>query len=280
MKRVILSLNYDQEHLNVFTLRHEVNSESPWIVILPGLDDSILYYSNLFDRIKEELPNWNILAIDLKGQGETLKENGKVRELKVPIAKQASLVKQALDQENIQKCFVIGLSYAATVSLKTAIDCHDRVIGLGLIAPYVTNFKSYKKGLYGLYYHALSKHPAKKLIAMMGLPIYFSLAKFENRLNRNTLWDDVKLAALRKLTMGVLDFDTTKELKHIHQIEKGVHLLCGFDDSVIPITAHKNFYHEIPAGIEKTFSLEEGVGHRIFEEHPDVASHWIAKIVS
>lgn len=280
MERVTFPIRLKNESIDLFGLRHIHAKEKPWVVILPGLDDSILFYNRLFETLKKDLPGWNILALDLKGQGETLKQNPKMRDLKVSIAYQASLVKQVLEEQKIESCFVIGLSYAGAVSLKISIECRERVKGLGLIAPYVSNFKAFKKGFQGLYYHLLSKHPAKKAIAMMGLPFYFSIAKYENRLNQNTLWDDIKLSALSKLTMGVLEFDTNEEIKRIDSIPKGVHFLCGFDDKVIPITAHKNLYHQIPANVEKTFSLEENVGHRIFEEHPEVASHWISKIVS
>ncbi|MAZ48643.1 MAG: hypothetical protein CME65_08765 [Halobacteriovoraceae bacterium] len=280
MERVTFPIRLKDETIDLFGLQLKHDKEKPWIIILPGLDDSILFYNRLFENLRKDLPNWNILALDLKGQGETLKQNTKIKDLKVPITYQASLVKKVLEEQQIENCFVIGLSYAGAVSLKVSIECRERVKGLGLIAPYVSNFKAFKKGLQGLYYHMLSKHPAKRAIAMMGLPFYFSLAKYENRLNQNILWDDMKLSALSKLTMGVLEFDTNEEIKKIDSIPKGIHLLCGFDDKVIPITAHKNLYHQIPDSIEKTFSLEENVGHRIFEEHPDVASHWISKIVS
>lgn len=279
MERVIYQLDSQSEQIILFGLKHEQDSQMPWIVILPGLDDSVLYYKNLFDHLKKELPNYNLLALDLKGQGETLKQNKKIRQMKVSIDHQAKLVQKVLRELNIRNFFIIGLSYAGAVSMRLG-NLEKNVLGIGLIAPYVSHFKTYKKGLTGLYYQIIEKHPAKKLIALTGLPFYFSTAKYENRLNKNTLWDHHKLSALSKLTLGVLDFDTEEEIRKINRMEKGIHFLCGFDDQVIPIAAHKDLYKKISNEVEKTFSLEEGVGHRIFEEHPEVASHWIAKIVS
>ena len=225
-------------------------------------------------------PNWDVLAIDMRGQGLTLAKEHRVGQFKVKINEQSKLIEKVLEKLEITECFVIGLSYAGAVSLDLALTCPDRVLGLGLIAPYVTNFKTYKKGMTGIYYHLLDKHPAKQALAVIGLPLYFHMAKYDHRLNSNKNWDFNEMDALTKLTLGVLEFNTKEALAKLHDLPLGIHLLCGFHDRVIPISAHKQFYHNIPTHLTRTFSLEEDVGHRIFENHPEVAADWVQRLLT
>ncbi len=249
------------------------------IFVLPGLDDSVSYYQAMLGLLAEHNPSWNVIAVDLRGQGLTLHKERKIAQMKIKIEEQTQIVNEIFKQERISECFVIGLSYAGAVTLQLARENKSIIKGIGLIAPYVTNFKSYKRGVTGLYYTLLDKHPAKGLISMMSLPFYFQMAKYEHRLNLNKNWTSREMNALTKLTLGVLEYNTEEAVEDLGELSLGIHILCGFDDQVIPISAHKNFYHNIPNHLHKTFSLEEGVGHRIFERHPAIAADWVHRVL-
>ena len=266
--------------LEVAGFQYKKEDQNKTILVLPGLDDSVSYYQSMLNLLIDHNPGWNLLALDLRGQGQTLHNERNISQMKIKIEEQTAIVKNILEQESITECFVIGLSYAGAVSLQLALENPDTIKGIGLIAPYVSNFKAFKRGLTGIYYTILDKHPAKGLFAMMGLPLYFNIAKYEHRLNINKTWTQKEVKALTKLTLGVLEYNTEQALDNLHEMPLGVHLLCGFDDKVIPISAHKKFYHHIPTHLNKTFSLEEGVGHRIFERHPDVAAEWVHRVLN
>ena len=272
----------DKFSLEVCGFKHkssQAGEKNKTIFVLPGLDDSVSYYQAMLGLLAEHNPTWNVIAVDLRGQGLTLNKERKISQMKIKIEEQTKIVAQVFEQEKIQECFVIGLSYAGAVTLQLARENKEIIQGIGLIAPYVTNFKSFKRGFTGLYYTMLDKHPAKGLISMMSLPFYFQMAKYEHRLNLNKNWTSKEMNALTKLTLGVLEYNTEEAVDDLGELPLGIHLLCGFDDRVIPISAHKKFYHNIPEHLHKTFSLEEGVGHRIFERHPAIAADWVHRVL-
>ena len=268
--------------LSVHTIygeHHQNCSSVGTIVILPGLDDSVFQYETAFNLFRKYNPNWSILGIDLRGQGKTRDDEGNIYSSKVSIDEQAQILEKVLEKNNLSSVFIIGLSYGGGIALHYTSKFPLRVLGLGLIAPYVTNFKAYKPGLTGLYYGFSNYNPFIKILSRLGLPPYFLGAKIKGRLNHQTNWTHSRMCALTKLTLGILDLNTDKTLKKIEHLPIGIHILTACQDTVVPIAAHRHFYNKIPKHIPKSFSLEDGIGHRVLQQHPKQASLWIHRLL-
>lgn len=249
------------------------------IVILPGLDDSVFHYETAFNYFRTYNPEWGILGIDLRGQGKTRDDEGNIYSSKITLEEQTEILDQILEKNKIDSAFIVGLSYGGGVALQYAKDYPARVLGLGLIAPYVTNFKAYKAGLTGIYYGLSFYNPFYKMLSKYSLPPYFMSAKIKGRLNPQTNWTSQRMKALSKLTMGILDLNTDKVLDEMTYLPIGIHLLTACQDTVVPIAAHRHFYNRIPKNILKSFSLEDGIGHRVLQQHPKQASMWIHRLL-
>lgn len=253
--------------------------EEKTIVVLPGLDDSVYCYEKAFNLIREFNPDWSILGIDLRGQGHTREDEGMIPLTRIPLDDQAELLESILKEKSKERIFLVGLSYGGGVALHYTSHFSRRVLGLGLIAPYVTEFKSYKPGIVGLYYFLTFLNPFHKRLSAYALPSYFNLAKLRGRLNPNVSWTPNNLAALSKLTLGILDLDTDKTLDEIPHLPYGIHILSACQDTVVPIAAHRHFYNRIPKSMDKSFSLEDGIGHRVLQDHPKRAARWLHRII-
>ncbi len=250
------------------------------ILLLPGLDDSVFEYKKTIRMIMEKNPEWNLLALDLRGQGKTFEGEKQVTTNKITLDQQAALIKKALTTMNISKVFIIALSYGAGVCFKYSDLFPEDVEGMGLIAPYVSKFKNHLPGISGLYYGLLHMNPFYKKISEFGLPMYFLNARIKGRLNPRFSWTPSRMQALTKLTLGIIDLDTDAVVSKFKSMPKGVHLLTACEDKVIPISAHRHLYNTIPRQMNKSFGLEEGIGHRVLVEHPKEAANWVHRILS
>lgn len=250
------------------------------IVVLPGLDDSVFFYQRAFEMILKHNPEWSILGIDLRGQGHTRDSEGHISDERITLESQCELLDQILRRYEFKEVFLVALSYGAGVALKFCELHPGRIQGLGLIAPYVTNFKAYRPGLTGLYYSLISLNPLVKPFSKYGLPSYFLSAKLKGRLNQDANWTPLRMSALPKLTLGIIDLDTDKTLDQMRSLPIGIHLLTACEDVVVPIAAHRHFYNRIPKNIEKSFSLEDGIGHRVLQDHPRQAAYWVSRILT
>jgi pimeloyl-ACP methyl ester carboxylesterase len=250
------------------------------ILLLPGLDDSVFEYKKTIRLIMEKNQEWDLLALDLRGQGKTFESEKNVSTQKIPLDQQASLIKKTLTSFDIEKVFIIALSYGAGVCFKFTDLFPENVEGMGLIAPYVSKFKNHLPGLSGLYYSLLQLNPFYKKISEVGLPMYFLNARIKGRLNNTFNWTPARMQALTKLTLGIIDLDTDQVVEKFKFMPKGVHLLTACEDKVIPISAHRHLYNTIPRNVTKSFGLEEGIGHRVLVEHPKEAANWVHRILS
>lgn len=258
---------------------HPNEDDDKTIVVLPGLDDSVFYYERAFNLIREFNPEWSLLGIDLRGQGATRDEEGMIPAMKITLDEQADLLEAILSHLGKKKVFLVGLSYGGGVALNYSSHYGSRVLGLGLIAPYVSDFKSYKPGLTGLYYFLVSLNPFTSKVTPYSLPFYFQTARLKGRLNPSTNWTPQRMNALTKLTLGILDLDTDKTLDETPHLPLGIHLLTACQDTVVPIAAHRHFYNRIPKSMDKSFSLEDGIGHRVLSDHPKRAARWLHRII-
>lgn len=249
------------------------------IVVLPGLDDSVFFYERAFNLFREFNPEWSLLGIDLRGQGSTRDEEGLIASSKITLDEQAELLESILSHLGKERVFLVGLSYGGGVALNYTGHFSKRVLGLGLIAPYVSDFKSYKPGITGLYYFLTSLNPFTPKVTPYSLPYYFQMARLRGRLNPEVNWTPQRMSALTKLTLGILDFDTDKALDETPHLPLGIHLLTACQDTVVPIAAHRHFYNRIPKSMDKSFSLEDGIGHRVLSDHPKRAARWLHRII-
>jgi pimeloyl-ACP methyl ester carboxylesterase len=258
---------------------HSPQEEEKTIVVLPGLDDSVFFYEKAFNLIREFNPEWSLLGIDLRGQGKTRDDEGLIPNSCITLDEQAHLLEAILENRQKKKIFLVGLSYGGGIALHYTGHYSQRVLGLGLIAPYVTDFKSYKPGIAGLYYFLGSINPLTKRLSPYTLPYYFQLARLKSQLNPNVNWTPNRMHALTKLTLGILDLNTDKTLDETPHLPLGIHLLSACQDTVVPIAAHRHFYNRIPKSMEKSFYLEDGIGHRVLSDHPKRAARWLHRIL-
>jgi len=276
-----------REEFDVYTLfgpakspaMEQERQEERTIVLLPGLDDSVFQYEEAFNSIRRVNPRWSILGIDLKGQGKTCDNDHSVSLKPIRLENQTDILNQVITFYELKNIFIVGLSYGAGISLQFASEHPQNVSGLGLIAPYVSEFKTYKPGLAGLYYFLTFLNPFTPKLTGYSLPYYFASARLRGRLNPLVKWSPQKMRALSRLTMGILKLDTDKALDKLAHLRGGVHLLCACQDSVVPIGAHRHFYNRIPNSMDKSFSLEEGIGHRVLSEHPRQAAKWLNRVL-
>ncbi len=273
-----LQAQVGNKHIEVHTFESIHSSRA--IVVLPGLDDSVFFYRRAFEMILKHNPEWSLLGIDLRAQGQTRDSEGFINEECITLESQCDLLDQVLEHYQFEEIFLVALSYGAGVAMKYCEQGSTPIHGLGLIAPYVTNFKSYRPGPTGLYYSLISLNPLAKYFSKYGLPSYFLSAKLKGRLNRDANWTPQRMSALSKLTLGIIELDTDKSLDQLKELPIGVHLLTACEDSVVPIAAHRHFYNRIPKNIEKSFSLEDGIGHRVLQEHPRQAAYWVGRILT
>lgn len=253
--------------------------EAKTILLLPGLDDSVFLYEKAIDLIRSKNPEWSVLGIDLRGQGKTCDQDRSTSIKPISLDQQEDIIKKVTDSYQLTSMFIVGLSYGAGISLHFAGHNPEKVLGLGLIAPYVSEFKTYKPGLPGLYYFLTFLNPLTPKLTPYSLPFYFFNARLKGRLNPNVKWTPKKMKALTRLTLGILRLNTDETLDELAHLPAGVHLMCACQDSVVPIGAHRHFYNRIPASMEKSFSLEDGIGHRVLSEHPRQAAQWLNRIL-
>ena len=247
------------------------------LLVLPGLDESIDDYHNFFSELTSTLPEYSLLSVDLRGQGKTLDSEERFQSLSITIDHQISIVKNLLQDFAIDSVFIVGLSYGAGVGLCLANQV-DNVEGLALLAPYVSKFKNFNRGLSGVWYTLAHMNPFYKTLSYFSLPFYFQLASAKGRLNPAVKWDPKRMTALTKLSTGIMRISTTKEARKLKGLSKGVHFLIGKKDDLVSVRAVEHLLKQIQTEKKSLEIIPEG-GHRLLINDYKACSYWIAGIV-
>jgi pimeloyl-ACP methyl ester carboxylesterase len=247
------------------------------LLVLPGLDESIDDYHNFFSELTSTLPEYSLLSVDLRGQGKTLDSEERFQSLSITIDHQISIVKNLLQDFAIDSVFIVGLSYGAGVGLCLANQV-DNVEGLALLAPYVSKFKNFNRGLSGVWYTLAHMNPFYKTLSYFSLPFYFQFASAKGRLNPAVKWDPKRMTALTKLSTGIMRISTTKEARKLKGLSKGVHFLIGKKDDLVSVRAVEHLLKQIQTEKKSLEIIPEG-GHRLLIHDYKACSNWIAGIV-
>jgi alpha-beta hydrolase superfamily lysophospholipase len=251
--------------------------DSETILVLPGLDESITDYQDIFEKLKIKMPGHSILAIDLRGQGQTLKNEIKFHPLTVSIDQQNYIISEIVNELSIKSILILGLSYGAGVGLYFA-NRSEKVKGLFLLSPYVSKFKNYQPGFTGLWYSLIHLNPFYRAISFFTLPFYFQVAKNRGRLNPLTNWDQKKLGALTKLSTGIMQLSTTKEVENLRPLNYGFNILIGEKDDLVSISAIKFLMNKVKME-NKSLLVLPNLGHRLIINHSEECSNWISGII-
>jgi len=247
------------------------------LLVLPGLDESIDDYQNFFKELTLILPEYSLLSIDLRGQGKTLDDEDRFQSLCITMDHQISIVKTLLADLSVESVFIIGLSYGAGVGLCLANQL-DNVEGLALLAPYVSKFKNFNRGLSGLWYTLAHMNPFYKTLSYFSLPFYFQLAQARGRLNPAVKWDPKRMTALTKLSTGIMRISTTKEARKLKSLSKGVHVLIGKKDDLVSVRAVEHLLKQIQTENKSLEIIPEG-SHRLLINDYKACSNWVAGIL-
>lgn len=255
------------------------NSKAETILILPGLDESITDYHQFFEYLNSQVPGHSLLAIDLRGQGQTLIEEKKTNSLAVSIniEEQNLIINAIIDKLKIEDIILIGLSYGAGVGLYFT-NRNLKVKGLFLLAPYVSKFKMFQPGVTGIWYRLIHLNPFYRALSYFTLPFYFHLAKRRGRLNHFVTWDHKHMRALTKLSTGIMKLSTTKEAEKLRNLDYGVNILIGEQDDLVSIPAIKFLMEKIKTK-NKRLDILPKLGHRILINHYQESSTWLTNII-
>jgi pimeloyl-ACP methyl ester carboxylesterase len=254
--------------------RENINANGKTIVVLPGLDESIQDYQQLINELK----NYSVLAIDLRGQGRTLEDEKQLRSITITLDQQVFIINEVIKDLNITKINLLGLSYGAGVGLYFANRC-EKVIGLFLLAPYVSKFKIFDKGFIGFWYLLLHMNPFYRAISFFTLPFYFQVAKKRGRLNPLINWDKKHLRALTKLSTGIMQLSTTKEAQVLKPLENGFHILIGEKDDLVSRPAVKYLLEQVKLE-NKTLEFLPQAGHRLLINNAHDCANWINRYLN
>jgi len=248
------------------------------ILVLPGLDESIGDYHKFINELIKEFPKYSVLAIDLRGQGKTLENEGRISSYTISLDHQIEIIKGVTEYLSIKSLFLVGLSYGAGVSLYAANRIKN-VEGLALLAPYVSKFKNFSDGFSGLWYTLVHLNPFYKIISHFTLPFYFQIARDRKRLNPNVEWTSRKLFALTKLSTGIMDISTSREAHALKELSLGVHFLLGERDDLVAINAVKHLYQKINCQ-NKTIRIIPQIGHRLLINNYSLCTKWLIDILN
>lgn len=238
------------------------------ILVLPGLDESIADYQNFLNDLLVLFPNRSIVAIDLRGQGETLELEKKISDSKITLNDQLLIIESVLDKLFIDSVFIVGLSYGAGVALFVA-NRLEGVTGLALLAPYVS-----KGGLHELPLF----NPFHQIFSRLTMPFYFDLAKSRGDLNRDIIWSRDRLDALSKLSLGIMELDTQSEAADLLDLPVGVHFLVGESDNLVSVSSVEKL-HDAIAITNKTISVLPNTGHRLLINNHSICAEWLLRII-
>lgn len=247
------------------------------LLILPGLDESFENYESFFNQLALQFPHHSLLSIDLRGQGRTLEAEGRINTFSITIDHQIQIINDIVCHLNLQNVFVIGLSYGAGVGLCLAnrLSCVD---GLALLAPYVSKFKNFNRGVSGLWYTLAHMNPFYKVLSYFSLPVYFQIARERGRLNPQVHWDHVHMNALTKLSTGIMNISTTKEARQLKNLPQGIHILIGENDDLVSVNAVKHLLKQIQIE-NKTFKILPHSGHRLLIKDYNECANWLSGII-
>lgn len=254
--------------------QENLSANGKTILILPGLDESIQDYQQLISEFK----HYSILAIDLRGQGRTLENEPQLKSMTITLDQQVQIINSIIDDLNITSINLVGLSYGAGVGLYFTNRCQI-VTGLFLLAPYVSKFKIFDKGLTGFWYLMLHMNPFYQVISHLTLPFYFQVAKKRGRLNPLISWDKKHLRALTKLSTGIMQLSTTKEAQKLYQLANGFHILIGEKDDLVSRPAVKYLLDQVKLN-NKSLEILPNAGHRLLINNAKECANWVTKLIS
>lgn len=253
------------------------NGSRSTLLILPGLDESIKNYRNFIDELKVKFPTYSILAIDLRGQGETLDSEEKIKSTKIKIEDQVAIVKEIIKILPIESIFIMGLSYGGGVGLCLGSKL-ENVKGMALLAPYVSKFKNFNRGVVGVWYTLAHMNPFYKSISQLSLPMYFKVARDHGELNPEINWDSNKLDALTKLSVGIMDISTTKEALRLPPMPFGTHFLVGEKDKLVSTEAVTHLFKKVRHPNKSIKTLPDA-GHRLIVCNYPTCIEWLQTII-
>ncbi|MFA6712589.1 MAG: alpha/beta hydrolase [Bacteroidales bacterium] len=101
--------------LNYKTIENK--SSSQWVVFIHGAGGS---YRVWFKQIRDFSKHYNLLLLDLRGHGESIKKKTKEKSKKYTIMEIANDVVELLKSLNLKQCHLVGLSLGSIVNREIA----------------------------------------------------------------------------------------------------------------------------------------------------------------
>jgi pimeloyl-ACP methyl ester carboxylesterase len=252
------------------------------LLAIHGLGAS-MYSWREFVKEQNTFPGYQIILIDLKGAGNSLKPHDK----NYSILTQRDLVLQFIEELNLKNLTLVGNSYGGAVSLIVALKLIEQNPGL-LSKLILIDSGGYDKLL--PWYLKLLRTPVLGWLALHILsPKQSADTVLKNAYYNDDLITKSQIAAyaepigspggryaLLQTAKGVIPKDIKKINEQYPSINVPTFILWGLDDKVIPLTIGKMLHAAIPGS---RLELIKDCGHVPQEEKPAETICWMREFL-
>lgn len=227
------------------------------VTFLNGLTMSTVAWAA---QVKDFLPHFRVLLLDMRGQGQTV---GGAEEV-YPLARQADDIAGLLEKLGIARTHVFGVSYGGIVGQHFALQYPDK-LGRLLLADTFAWSDEVNRALHDVVVQAWEAGGTKLRFRVM-LPITFGAGFLRRAASLIPLLEQSAEAlpwpGTKAMMMGVLDHDLRERLK---DIRAETLVIVGEEDRFTPLHHARLLQEGIPGARLRTIP---GVGHAAPLENP------------
>lgn len=215
------------------------NPGAPWVVLVNGLTQNTAHWKDYMETFHQA--GLQTLSFDLLGQGQSDRPTQRLT-----MAHMTAQIEAVLDAAGVERCFLVGLSFGATLALRYTVARCERVLGLVSMGG-----ASEKDQLFKMLHRSL-----KDAVQKGGIEYMFDLLA---SLNFSHLWLKENERPLRTAKMfccmnnhaevveNFLDLiiDSDDFTEKLHHIQCPTLVMCGENDVFTPRWCQEILRHNI-----------------------------------
>jgi len=266
-----------QNGLRVYAQQYLPEGDSPTIVLLNGLT----YTTKPWQKTAQTLADsgFGVLMYDMRGMGKTLEATGPATDI-IPMQQQVEDLHQLLQERNLNRVDVVGLSYGGAIALGFTSKYPEMVSHQILLAPYVKALKSLDDSVQQkVKWHRImqpndSRTDSELYDKYLKDVIYQTYPIYEPVVKEHP-W---RLEAVYQMVRGVRLFKA-KDVANLLPTGR-THLVVAGRDQYVPVADLNEFWSALSSSQKVTRITVQGSEHKLPEAVPHYIAGWIALITS
>ena len=250
------------------TLSYQIWGDGAAIVLLHGFAEDHTVWHKQIEYLSED---YKVITIDLFGTGNSKHLNKPV----VEIADYAAAIKQIVDEEQIEKCILLGHSMGGYIALSYCDQYPNDLLGLGLIHSTIFNDDASKIMMRKKSIQFIQAHGAAAFLKTSVPDLFYDVEKSKEYIDaiikKGSNISPATLVQYYEAMMRREDY--TKQLAswNIPYL-----FICGKHDKAVP---YHHSLKQITIGATVWFTILKNSAHMGFLEEPELTQKEISAFI-